>query len=566
MPQAIQDIIPRKSISAASVTDGGETETIMRWHCPVVVVTLCVGAAFPSAAVAQHEHASADTAALGNVNFPTSCLPAVQPDFNRAVALLHSFWYKKSEETFLAVAHTDPTCGMAEWGVAMSHYRQLWDPPTPADLQAGSVAVEKAIAAGAKTQRERDYIAAMQIFYKDSDKRTHTTRALDYQKSMQQIYEQYPQDTEAAIFYALAVRANAPIDDKTYANQKKASAILEKLFIEYPAHPGLAHYIIHCDDYPALAPLALEAARRYAKIAPDAPHALHMPSHIFTRLGLWQESIDSNLASAAAAKKNGLVGDELHAMDYLVYAYLQKGQDREALDVSNAMPKPQPTDAAYYPSLYATAIIPPRLAIERHRWSDAAALTLPANIFPGGRYSSAEANLYFAQALGAARMANLEAARNTLKRMTSLRDRLLENHDKYSSEQVDIQREAVGAWIAFAEGKKEEALSQMRAAADHDDSVDKLPVTPGSVVPARELLGEMLLDAKQPAAAFEAFETSLKLAPERFNSLFGAAHAAQLAGDHEKASAYYAKLLANCPRPTADLPELREAKRFLSQK
>ncbi len=538
----------------------------MRWRCPILVLTFCIGTAFPSTAVAQHEHGSSDAATLGNVNFPTSCLPAVGPDFNRAVALLHSFWYKKSEETFHAVAKADPACGMAEWGVAMTHYRQLWDPPTPLDLQAGSAAVVKANAAGAKTQRERDYIASMESFYGDSDKRTHAARALDYEKSMQQIYKRYPQDIEAAIFYALAVRANAPIDDKTYANQKKASAILEKLFVEYPAHPGLAHYIIHCDDYPALASLALEAARRYAKIAPDAPHALHMPSHIFTRLGLWQESIDSNLASAAAAKKNGLVGDELHAMDYLVYAYLQKGQDREALNVSNAMPKPQPTDAVYYPSLYATAIIPSRLAIERHRWSDAAGLVLPTDLFPGGRYSSTEANLYFAQALGTARLGNLETARQGLRRMTSLRDRLLENHDKYSSEQVDIQCESVSAWIAFAEGKSDDALSQMRAAADHDDSVDKLPVTPGPIVPARELLGEMLLEAKQPAAALEAFETSLKLAPERFNSLFGAAHAAQLAGDRDKASAYYAKLLANCPRPTSDLPELREAKQFLSQK
>jgi len=538
----------------------------MRPYRPMLAFFFCAGVAFAPAAVAQHEHGSPDPAPLGSVSFPTSCSPAVQSDFNRAVALLHSFWYKKSQETFLAVAKADPSCGMAEWGVAMSHYRQLWDPPTPLDLQAGSVAVEKANAAGAKTRRERDYIAAMELFYKDSDTRTHSARALEYEKSMQHIYEQYPHDTEAAIFYALAIRANAPIDDKTYANQKKASAILEKLFVEYPAHPGLAHYIIHCDDYPALAPLALEAARRYAKIAPDAPHALHMPSHIFTRLGLWQESIDSNLASAAAARKNGLVGDELHAIDYLVYAYLQKGQDREALDVSNAMPKPQPTDAAYYPSLYATAIIPARLAIEHHRWSDAAALTLPAGAFPGGRYSSAEANLYFAQALGAARLRNLDAAREGLQRMASLRDKLLENHDKYSSEQVDIQRESVSAWIAFAEDKKDDALSQMRAAADHDDSVDKLPVTPGPIVPARELLGEMLLEAKQPAAALEAFETSLKLAPERFNSLFGAAHAAQLSGDRQKASAYYTKLLANCPRPTGDLPELREAKQFLSQK
>jgi hypothetical protein len=538
----------------------------MRGGPPILAFLFFAGAALAPAAIAQHQHGSPDTAALGNVSFSTSCSPTVQPDFNRAVALLHSFWYKKSEETFLAVAKSDPSCAMAEWGVAMSHYRQLWDPPTALDLQAGSAAILKANAAGAKTQRERDYIAAMEMFYKDPDKHTHAARALDYEKSMQLIYEHYPQDVEAAIFYALAVRANAPIDDKTYANQRKASAILEKLFVEYPTHPGLAHYIIHCDDYPTLAPLALEAARRYAKIAPDAPHALHMPSHIFTRLGLWQESIDSNLASAAAARKNGLVGDELHAIDYLVYAYLQKGQDREALAVFNAMPKPQPNDAAYYTALYAAVVIPARLAVERHRWSDAAALTLPAGFLPGGRYSSAETNLYFAQALGAARLGNLDAAREGLQRMTSLRDLLRENHDEYSSDQVDIQREAVGAWIAFAEHKEEEALSQMCAAADHDASMDKLPVTPGPLVPARELLGEMLLETKQPAAALEAFETSLKFAPERLNSLYGAAHAAQLAGDREKASAYYTKLLANCPRPTSDFPELREAKQFLSQK
>jgi hypothetical protein len=538
----------------------------MRWHLPILIFTYSAGATFALATFAQHEHGTPDTPAVGNVSFPVSCSPTVQPDFNRAVALLHSFWYKKSEETFLAVAKADPSCGMAQWGVAMSHYRQLWDPPTPFELQAGSAAVEKANAAGAKTQRERDYIAAMEIFYKDSGTRTHAARALDYEKSMQQIHELYPQDTEAAIFYALAIRANAPIEDRTYANQKKASAILEKLFVEYPTHPGLAHYIIHCDDYPTLAPLALDAARRYAKIAPDAPHALHMPSHIFTRLGLWQESIDSNLASAAAARKNGLLGDELHAIDYLVYAYLQTGQDREALNVFNAMPKPQQNDAVYYTGLYAAAIVPARLAVERHRWSDAAALTLPAGAFPGGRYSSTEANTYFAQALGAARLGSLEAAREGLQRMTSLRDRLLEDHDKYSSEQVDIQRESVSAWIAFAEGKRDDALRQMRAAADHDDSVDKLPVTPGPLVPARELLAEMLLETNQPAAALESFETSLRLAPQRFNALYGAAHAANLSGDRQKASTYYSKLVANCPRATAELPELREATLFLSQK
>ena len=566
VPKPIQDIIRRKSISAAAIPREGETNPIMRWHCPILVFTFCAVAAFAPGALAQHEHGSSDAAALGSVNFPTSCAPSVQPDFNRGVALLHSFWYKKSEETFAAIAEADPSCGMAEWGIAMSRYHQIWDPPTPSDLQAAWAALQTAKSAGAKTQRERDYIAAIEIFYKEADKRPHASRALDYEKAMQQIYERYPQDHEAAVFYALAIRADAPVADKTYANQKKASAILEKLFVEHPEHPGLAHYIIHCDDYAALASLALDAARRYAKIAPDAPHALHMPSHIFTRLGLWQESIDSNLASAAAARKNGLVGDELHAMDYLAYAYLQTGQDPEALNVLASLPNVQTGDSAFFTALYATAVIPSRLAIERHRWSDAAALTLPANTFPGGQYSWTEGDLYFARALGIARNGNVEAARNAVQQMTSLRDRLLDQHNKYSADQIDIQRETVTAWISFAEGNQDEALRRMRSAADHEDATDKLPVTPGAIVPARELLGEMLLETKQPAAALEAFELGLKFAPERFNSHYGAAHAAQLNGDRQKASAYYSKLLANCPRSSADLPELREAKLFLTRK
>ena len=541
--------------------------TLMPWPRRVrLLATLLCAVLAPPVLARQHEHGAPTPAALGSVNFPISCSPAVQADFNRAVALLHSFWYKKSEETFLAIAKADPSCGMAEWGVAMSRFRQLWDPPTAADIAIAWPAVERANSAGAKTQRERDYIAAIEIFYRDSAKRSHSVRALDYEKSMQRIYEQYPQDHEAAIFYALAVRANAPLADKTYANQKKASAILERLFAAYPDHPGLAHYIIHCDDYPALAPLALDAARRYAKIAPDAPHALHMPSHIFTRLGLWQESIDSNLASAASAKRSGLIGDELHAMDYLVYAYLQTGQDQRALDVAKAMPTPQPADAAYYTALYATAAIPARLAVERHRWAEAAALRLPPDIFPGGRYSSTEADLYFAKALGAVHLADADASQSALLQMSALRNRLLQNHDEYSAHLVDIQRESVEAWLTFLQGNREDGVRQMSAAADNEDATDKLPVTPGAVVPARELLGEMLLEANQPAAALVAFETSLKSTPGRFHSLAGAARAAQLSGDGEKAGKYYSGLLANCAQADSNRAEIDEAKLFLARK
>jgi len=518
----------------------------------------------PSAS-AQHEHSANEPERLGHVEFSTSCDPALQLDFNRAVAMLHSFWYQKSAETFAAIAKQDPSCGMAQWGVAMSHYHQLWDTPSPVDLKAGWAAVEAAKSANVKTQRERDYISAMEVFYKDSDKVDHHTRALAYEKSMEQLQARYPEDREAQIFYALALRANAPPSDKTYANQKKASAILQKILDEQPDHPGLAHYIIHCDDYPSLASQALDAARSYAKIAPDAPHALHMPSHIFTRMGLWQESIDSNLDSAAAARKNGLAGDEMHAADYLVYAYLQMGQDREARKILDSLPHVQPGDAAYFAGLYATASIPARLAVERHNWKEAAALTLPPNTFPGGRYLWTEGDLYFARALGAARILNVDAATSALQQLTSLRDNLLHEQNAYSAEQVDIQREIVTAWITAAQGHVDDAMRQMRAAADHEDATEKLPVTPGPIVPARELLGEMLLASKQPAPALEAFESALRSAPNRLNSLYGAAQSANLANNPQKAKLYYSQLLANCPQADPDRPEPRAAKIFLSE-
>ena len=526
---------------------------------------LLASIAISSPTSAQHEHSANEPERLGHVEFSTSCDPALQLDFNRAVAMLHSFWYQKSAETFAAIAKQDPSCGMAQWGVAMSHYHQLWDTPSPVDLKAGWAAVEAAKSANVKTQRERDYISAMEVFYKDSDKVDHHTRAPAYEKSMEQLQARYPQDREAQIFYALALRTNAPPADKTYANQKKASAILQKILAEQPDHPGLAHYIIHCDDYPSLASQALDAARSYAKIAPDAPHALHMPSHIFTRMGLWQESIDSNRASAAAAKKNGLAGDELHAADYLVYAYLQTGQDREARKILDSLPHVQPGDAAYFAGLYATASIPARFAVERHNWKEAAALTLPSNAFPGGRYLWTEGDLYFARALGAARMGDVHAARSALQQLTSLRDNLLHEENKYSAEQVDIQREIVTAWISLAQGQQADALQKMRAAADHEDATEKLPVTPGPIVPARELLGEMLLASNQPAPALEAFESALRSAPQRLNSLYGAAQSANLAGDLQRAKNYYTQLVANCPQADPARPELREAKTFLAK-
>ncbi len=530
----------------------------------MVLAGACAALAAP--VVAQHEHPAGDPGRLGKVNFPVSCDPAVQSQFSSAVAMLHSFWFEKASETFAAVGEKDPTCGMAYWGIAMTHWHQIWEAPGPADLNAGKAALERADTAGAKTQRERDYIAAIETYYRDSDKLDHRTRARAYETAMDQLQARYPEDHEAAIFYALALLATAPPEDKTYVNQKKAGAILEPLFAEQPEHPGIAHYIIHAYDYPPLADRALDAARRYAKIAPDSPHALHMPSHIFTRLGLWQESIDSNLVSAASAAKNKAPGNEMHAKDYLIYAYLQGDQDRAAKQALQSPPAGSPEDPQYMNWLYATGASPARYAVERHQWAEAAALPVPPHTFPHERYSWTEANLHFARALGASRLGDVEAAHKDLQLLVSIRDVLVQENNKYWADQVGIQSEITLAWVTLAEGKRTEALQQMRAAADHEDRTDKHNVTPGVILPARELLGDMLLELKQPREALAEYEATLRTAPNRFNALSGAARAARLSGENEKAKAYYVKLLAICEHADGDRPELQEARNLFAQK
>jgi hypothetical protein len=538
----------------------------MRLTRVLYLALACICLAPVPSAVPQHQHTAGEPGKFGKVNFAISCDAAVQPGFNRAMAILHSFGYEKAAGAFAEVAEKDPACGMASWGLAMTYYHPIWEAPNPTALKQGWTAVERAKSAGAKTERERNYIAAIEAFYKDSDKLDHRTRALAYEKAMEELQARYPDDREAAIFYALAVRGNAPPSDKTYANQKMAGAILEKIFAEQPEHPGLAHYLIHCYDYPPLANSALDAARRYAKIAPDSPHALHMPSHIFTRLGYWQESIESNLASAAAAQKEGAQGDQLHAMDYLVYAYLQGAQDVEAKKVFEAVPQLRQSDPVYFAGLYAIASMPARYAVERHRWAEAAVLTVPPDLFPGGRYAWTEANIHLARALGASRTGDTEAARKSLQQLTSLHDTLVQANEKYWAEQLGIQRETVTAWLTWAEGKKEEALRQMRSAADHEDATDKHSVTPGVILPARELLGEMLIESKQPTQALVAFEATLRTSPNRFNALSGAARAVQLSGDHEKAKSYYARLLAISDHADGDRPELQDARAFLAKR
>ena len=500
---------------------------------------------------------------LGEVHFPVSCNAAAQQEFDRAVALLHSFWFDASAKAFAAVTQTDPGCAMGHWGEAMAI---LFNPnpfvgtPTPKGLQDGCPAIERAKAAGAKTQRERGYIAAVESLCQDRDKADQRARVLAYEQAMERLSRTYPEDREAAVFYALALNITASPADKTYANQLKAAEILEKVFAEQPNHPGVAHYLIHSYDYPPIASRGLSAARRYAGIAPAAPHALHMPSHIFTRRGFWQESIESNRASAAAAKNHF---DQLHAMDYQAYASLQMAQDlatKRVLDEAIAIQKVE----GFVPG-YALAAIPARYALERRRWADAASLTLQPSDFPWDRFPQAEAVLVFARALGAARSGNASGASKDIARLEVLRDSLIAAKQSYWVEQVEIQRQVAVAWVARAEGKNQEALQLMRAAADREDATEKHPVTPGPIVPARELLGEMLLELGDPRQALKEFEASHRVEPNRFKGLYGAARAAELSGDHVKARTYYASLLALCEKADTERPELKEAKAFLAK-
>jgi len=490
----------------------------------------------------------------------------VQKRFERAVAMLHSFWYEESEKEFAAVATADPTCALAYWGVAMSLYHPLWYPPDPASLKKGQEAIAKAAAIGAKTARERDYIAALHTFYTDTDKRDHQARASAYEQAMEQVAARYPEDREATIFYALALLGTASPQDKTLSHQKKAGAMLEKILAAEPNHPGVAHYIIHSYDYPPLASRALPAARAYAKIAPSAPHALHMPSHIFTRLGLWQESIASNRASEQAAKeygqRTGMKGawsQQLHAMDYLEYAYLQSGQNQQAKGVLDELQAMRGELGKDLTAGYAEAAIQARYTVELGGWPEAAALDPDPVSEPVSK-----ALIYHARALGAAHTGKLEQARQDVRRLEQLRDTLASAKDSYWSGQVEIQRREVAGWLAYAEGKKDEAASLLRAAAEMEDATEKHPVTPGAVVPARELLGDLLLALNRPADALPEFEATLKAAPNRFNALYGAARSAELAGNSGKAREYYAALV-QVSVPGSERPELRTANSYLRE-
>jgi hypothetical protein len=507
---------------------------------------------------------------LGTVNFPTSCAPAVQAPFARAVALLHSFWYDEAEKAFGEVATADPSCAMAQWGVAMSLYHPIWAAPTPAEVKRGQEAVAKARAAAAPTERERDYVAAIEAFFRDADTVDHRTRAAAYEKAMERVYDRYPNDREAAIFYSLALLGTAPPADKTYANQKKAGAILNRVLPAQPDHPGVAHYLIHSFDYPQLAELALPAARSYSKIAESSPHALHMPSHIFVRLGLWDDSIRANEDSAAAARahvQKTLPGarsfDELHAVDYLAYAFLQEGRDVKAREMLEIVRTVERLDNPNFAAAYALAAVPARYALERGRWAEAAALEVAPTTFPWAKFPFAEAITHFARAVGAARSGEAAKARQAVERLEALQQAAVDAKIPYWPGQIEIQQRAAAGWLARAEGRSEDARRLLKESVDLEAATDKHPVTPGVVVPARELYADLLMELGRPAEALAEYEASLAVAPNRSYPLAGAVRAADAAGQSGKARALYATLEKVTARSDGARPELAKLKASL---
>jgi tetratricopeptide (TPR) repeat protein len=510
---------------------------------------------------------------LGTVDFKTSCSAPAHAQFNRAVALLHSFALDGAVKGFTEAAQTDPSCGIAHWGTAMAWMgNPLAAPPNARGLKEGGMAVERAKSAGAKTQRERDYIAAIELVYKDADTVPHKTRVTAYDKAMEQLSARYPDDREAAIFYALALNMTLDPNDKTYANQLKAAGILEKAFAEQPNHPGVAHYLIHSYDFPPIAQKGLPAAKLYAAIAPSAPHALHMPSHIFTRVGAWQDSIDTNRASARSAQEalkqdtTGLRSYEgLHANDYMMYGYMQLGRDREARGLMDEVLSTTKLNVDHFAGAFALAAIPARYTLERRQWADAAKLSLVPKDLAWDKFPQAESITWFARGLGAARSGDVTQAKKDLERITALRDTLTQAKIPYWAQQSEIQRLAVAAWIAKAEGKREEALALMRQSADREDGTEKHPVTPGALFPAREMLGDMLLELGQPAAALVEIERSQKSEPNRFLGLWSAGRAAELAGNQTKAREYYGQLLDLGKAADGERMEIKQARAFLGR-
>jgi tetratricopeptide (TPR) repeat protein len=506
---------------------------------------------------------------LGTVHLPVSCNEAAGRHIERGLALLHHMTYEGARAAFARATEADPDCAMGYWGQAMTLIHPLWsDPPSEADFKRGQALVSEAKTRGKETERERAYIAAVEAYYAEGWDRDETANLASFEEGWEKVHRQFPNDPEAACFYALAHLATADPADKTYAKQKRAGALAEKVLAQIPDHPGAHHYIIHAYDYPALAGGALDVARSYGKIAPEVPHALHMPTHIFTRLGFWQESITMNKRSAAAALKHP-VGDAIslhypHALDYLAYAYLQRAEDQKAKQVLDTLTALKGPFQVHTATSYTLAAVQARLALERQEWTKAASLEprTPSN-YPWDRFPAMEAITYFARALGAARSGNGQGAAQALENLAGLREWTAET-SAYWAKQVEIQRLSAMAWLAYQEGRQEEGLNTMRRAAELETSTEKHPVTPGEVLPARELLADMLLGMGRYKEAQAEYEAALERNANRFNSLYGAGRAAELEGDKSKAAFYYKKLVEMTANG-AERKRLQQARAFLAE-
>jgi tetratricopeptide (TPR) repeat protein len=508
---------------------------------------------------------------FGTVSFGTACSEEVQEDFNLATALLHSFEYSEAEKVFARIIDADPMCVFAYWGAAMSNFHPMWEPPSPSDLQKGAriIALARSLVSD-KSSRESDYIESIATIYDQWEALDHRTRLGKFTDASQKLFEKYPSDNEAAIFYALSLTASASPADKTFRNQKQAGQILTAVFEKQPDHPGAAHYIIHTFDSPELAELALPTARKYAELAPASAHAQHMPSHIFTRLGLWDESVSSNLKSIAAAQCyaesmniSGHWDEELHGTDYAIYAYLQQANDEKALrqiqylqTIDNVFPQ-------NFKGAYSFAAGPTRYALERKDWTAAMNLEFSPSDFPWESFPWERSNINFGRLLGAVHANKLDEARRELEKLRQSHETLTAAKDAYKSNLVLIQVNTGDAWIRLAEGKESEAIALMNDAAVMEEATAKHPVTPGEVVPARELLGDMYMETKHYQRALEAYELDLKNHPNRFNGLYGAGLAAEKAGDRKKAFEYYGQLLSMARPSGSERKELIAARSFV---
>jgi tetratricopeptide (TPR) repeat protein len=504
------------------------------------------------------------------VDFDFTGSDKLKKDFNHAIELLHSFEYDESEKVFAKIIDADPGCAMAYWGVAMSNFHALWTPPTEAELIKGSKAVEIAQSISGKSKRETAYIDAIATFYKDWNKTDHITRCIRYEKAMEKLFSDYGDDKEAAIFYALALDASAKPTDKTFANQKKAAAVLNAIYPSEPNHPGIIHYIIHTYDYPGLAERALPSARKYAQVAPYSAHALHMPSHIFTRLGYWDESIRSNLESVASAKcygeQAGIKGhwdEELHGIDYLVYAYLQKGDNNHANQQLAYLRTFTEVHPLNFKVAYAFAAIPSRIYLENKNWKEAASLQLYPSDLPWEKYPWQESIVHYTRLLGAVHIKNMDLARSELSKLKELHNVLQKQKDVYKTSQVAIEIKTGEAWIDYASGQKESGIKKMTEASDMEDATEKHPVTPGEVLPARELLGDMFFEMGNYKEALSSFEAVMQKRPNRFNSLYGAGKCAEKLKDDKKARSYYQQLQAINQGANSERPELSLVSVFL---